>query len=133
MEVFTTWQSVEGIASLQNQVGEDMKAATEQIIRLAVQTDETIMDKGLIEKVLAVLSGTSLDNRLVDVTPMDRVLSRSEVQSLFGFKSPKSVDQYARKNIFERVTLPGNSRACGYSESSVRKALASRNLVQTVA
>ena len=104
-----------------------MKIATEQIIRVAVQSDETIVDKGLVEKALAVLTGASLDNRLVDNAPMDRVLSRSEVQGLFGFKSPKSVDQYARKNIFERVTLPGNSRACGYSESSVRKALASRH------
>jgi len=103
-----------------------MKTATEQIIRVAIQSDETIADKGLIEKVLAMLTGTGSDNRLVDTSPMDRVLSRSDVQSLFGFKSPKSVDQYARKNIFERVTLPGNSRACGYSESSVRKALAAR-------
>ncbi len=101
-----------------------MKTATEQIIRVAIQSDETIADKGLIEKVLAMLTGS--DNQLVDSSPMDRVLSRSDVQSLFGFKSPKSVDQYARKNIFERVTLPGNSRACGYSESSVRKALAAR-------
>lgn len=101
-----------------------MKTATEQIIRVAIQSDETIADKGLIEKVLAMLTGS--DNQLVDSSPMDRVLSRSDVRSLFGFKSPKSVDQYARKNIFERVTLPGNSRACGYSESSVRKALAAR-------
>lgn len=103
-----------------------MKATTEQMIRLAIQSDETITDKGLIEKVVAVLTGTDAANRLVDISPMDRVLSRCEVQNLFGFKSPKSVDQYARKNIFERVTLPGNSRACGYSESSVRRALASR-------
>jgi len=100
-----------------------MKQTTEHAITAIIQTDETI-DKELISKVISILSGNSVAD--TNAKSFDRVLSRKEVQELFGFKSPKSVDQYARKQIFERVTLPGNSRGSGFSASSVRKALASR-------
>ena len=103
-----------------------MKATTEQVITAVITGDETIADKGVLQEVLNLLSGRTTENRFADATPMDRVVGRQEVQQLFGFKSPKSVDQYARKGILERVTLPGNSRASGFSESSVRRALASR-------
>lgn len=102
-----------------------MKPETEKIITVVIQGDDTIKDKKLIEKVIGILSGAA-DSDGKGLSSFDRVLSRKDVQELWGFKSPKSVDQYARKHIFERVILPGNSRGSGYSESSVRKALASR-------
>ena len=99
-----------------------MKATTEQMIVLALQADDTISQDEK-SRVLSILRG---EKRVENGGGLDRVLSRSTVQKIFSFKSPKSVDQYAQKGVFSRIYLPGSSRAVGYSEQSVRLALAGR-------
>lgn len=102
-----------------------MKQSTEQVILITLKADETISQDS-IDRAMALLKG--MDER-PNGSSLDRVVSRAEVQKIFGFKSPKSVDQYAKKGAFERVFLPGSSRAIGFSEQSVRMALSVRQKV----
>jgi len=96
-----------------------MKNTTEQLITLTLRSDDTIPAEH-IEQALALLRGETSSSTQ---PKMDRVLSRREVQQIFGFKSPKSVDEYANRGAFRRIKLPGSSRSVGFSEESVRNAL----------
>jgi predicted DNA-binding transcriptional regulator AlpA len=55
----------------------------------------------------------------------ERILSRQEVARRFN-RTPRSVDHWARKGLFEKVRLPGSSRAVGFRESDVERLIAGR-------
>jgi len=96
-----------------------MKEGVEQIVRLALSGDETI-PRDNIERAMEIIKNGV---KATDEVQMDSVLSRQEVQHIFGFKSPKSVDQHAARGVFRRIYLPSCRRAVGYSKTSVMDAL----------
>ena len=56
-------------------------------------------------------------------TRPERILSRADVASRFN-RTPRAVDQWARKGLLHKVKLPGSSRAVGFRASEVESLLA---------
>lgn len=99
-----------------------MRDITRKQIMLALEgdPDATQAERSAI---MAALDGR---NQLTDPQPLDRVLKREQVASVFG-KTAKWVDWEAKRpgTLLERVYL-GGTRSAGFSEASVRAALAAR-------
>lgn len=53
----------------------------------------------------------------------DRVMTRKEVAALLGNKSLRYVDYLAAEGVIKKVTMPGRTRAIGYSSASVYAAM----------
>lgn len=93
-----------------------MKETTIAAITAIISTDETISS----EAKARILSSLSDKPQPQPDRECGRVYKRREVQKLFGWRSLASVDNYARRGVFEKVKL--GSRGCGFTEESVRRA-----------
>lgn len=81
------------------------------------------ISKPQADAALAILSGESAAG-LTNPEPIDRALSREAVAQLLGV-SKRTVTQYARCGVIRPLRFgAGGKRAVGYSEMSVRAALA---------
>lgn len=102
---------------------------TIDLVRLALKGDGTITPD-VQEEVIALLEGKR-HTGLTDNTPIDRCLSREEVAKIMGV-SPRTITSYAKEGIIASICNgTQGKRASGYSEKSVREAMAKRrrNLV----
>ena len=95
---------------------------TRKMIMLALENDREATQAERIA-IAAICDGK---NTLTDPQPLDRVIKREQVAAVFG-RSVKWVDWEANRKgtLLERVHL-GGARAAGFSEASVRAALAAR-------
>ena len=98
-----------------------MLSSTKTAITAVLNADPSI-DKNTIKAAVSVLE--SKNNAKTDDT-IARILSRTEVAKLLGVGA-KRVDQLAYQGILKRITLPGTSRAIGYSEDDIRRITQSR-------
>jgi hypothetical protein len=48
-----------------------------------------------------------------ETQPMDKILRRADVATMLG-RSPKTVDNLAKKGILKRVVFPGNKKGAGF-------------------
>lgn len=95
---------------------------TKVIIAEAMKADPTV-SQDIREAVVRLIDGKG-NAGLTDETPMDKVLTRSEVAKIMGVK-PHCVTVYARNGIIRPIRLgPSGFRAIGYSAQSVREAMA---------
>lgn len=92
-----------------------MLPSTKTAITAVLNADPSI-DKNQVKAAVSVLESKS--NAKAYDTP-DRILRRPEVARLLGV-SVKRIDQLALRGLLRRITIPGTSRAIGYSEESIR-------------
>lgn len=101
-----------------------MTSATKAIIDAAVRADPTVSR----EQARAAMSALNGEGAAVyaNAEPMDRALSRSTVAELLGV-SKRTVTIYAKRGVIRACRFGRDGRrAAGYSEQSVREALARR-------
>lgn len=101
-----------------------MLKTTEKAVGALLACDPSITQEQ-IRSAIATLSGKASD-ALTDPTPIDRALPRDAVAKILGV-SRRTVTLYARRGIIRACRFgEGGKRACGYSERSVREAMAKR-------
>lgn len=97
-------------------------SGTRDIIGAAMKADPTVTQE-VREEVLHLLDGKA-NAGLIDHRPMDRALTRDEVCKLMGVR-PRTVTYYARRGLIRPLRYGAKGvRAMGYSEQSVRAAMA---------
>ncbi len=91
-----------------------MLSTTKTALKAIIGADPTLDDAAKAAILQAVQSpGTT-------AAPMPRIYSRGDVAKLVGVTTAR-VDGYARRGLLTRITPPGQSRAIGFSEASVRQ------------
>ncbi len=92
-----------------------MLSTTRTALKAILDADQTLDEaaKGAILQA-ATSPGTAT------AAPMPRIYSRGDVAKLIGLTTAR-VDQLARRGLLKRVTPPGQVRAIGFTELSVRK------------
>lgn len=97
-------------------------SSTRQMIALLMKDDPTITDDVRTE-VLHLIDGKATPG-LTDTSPIDRTLTRDEVASIMGI-GKRTVCYYAKRGIIRPLRHGAmGKRAVGYSEQSVRAAMA---------
>lgn len=95
---------------------------TRQMVGLLLKNDPTV-GQDVRTEVLRIIDGKATPG-LADDRPMDRALTRDDVAKLMGVK-PRTVTYYARRGIIRPLRYGAKGvRASGYSEQSVRAAMA---------
>ena len=106
-----------------------MKTITRMAIESLAKTDETItpeqMRAGL--KALAGEISEPGGSDIINKTPIDRLLSVSEVSKVLG-RSPKTVLRYCQAGLLKRCTRRNGIRATGIVKSSVRAFVAGKEV-----
>ncbi len=60
---------------------------------------------------------SALLSEMAEAKP-DQIMTRAEVAQRFN-RTPRTVDQWAARNLLRKVKLPGSSRAVGFRRSDV--------------
>lgn len=95
---------------------------TKQMVGLLLKNDPTV-EQDVRTEVLRIIEGKATPG-LADTSPMDRALTREDVAKLMGVK-PRTVTYYARRGLIRPLRYGAKGvRAMGYSEQSVRAAMA---------
>jgi len=92
-----------------------MLSTTKTALKAIIGADPTLDDAAKAAILQAVQSPGA-----PTAAPMPRIFSRGDVAKLVGVTTAR-VDGYARRGLLTRITPPGQSRAIGFSEASVRK------------
>lgn len=106
-----------------------MKEITRMAIESLAKTDETITPEQ-VRAGLKALAGEASEpsgSDIINKTPIDRLLSVSDVAEVLG-RSPKTVLRYCQAGLLKRCTRRNGIRATGIVESSVRDFVAGKEV-----
>lgn len=106
-----------------------MKEQTKNMIKSLAEMDGTITPDQLRAglKALAGEASEPSGSDIINKTPIDRLLSVSDVAEVLG-RSPKTVLRYCQAGLLKRCTRRNGIRATGIVESSVRDFVAGKEV-----
>ena len=106
-----------------------MHARTADMIKSLAEMDGTITPDQLRAglKALAGEASEASGSDIINKTPIDRLLSVSDVAEVLG-RSPKTVLRYCQAGLLKRCTRRNGIRATGIVESSVRAFVAGQEV-----